>query len=84
MTRRIAVSLSDHLYKQIERVRKARRVARSALIQEAVGDYMARNDERALEEQYFAGYERIPDGDDPDFIAIEKVGIESLKRARLP
>ena len=25
---------------------------------------------------YFDGYLRIPDGDDPDFIAMEKVGLE--------
>ena len=25
---------------------------------------------------YFEGYRRIPDGDDPDFIAMEKVGFE--------
>jgi hypothetical protein len=25
---------------------------------------------------YFEGHRRIPDGDDPDFIAMEKVGLE--------
>jgi hypothetical protein len=25
---------------------------------------------------YFEGYRRIPDGDDPDFIAMEKAGLE--------
>lgn len=25
---------------------------------------------------YFDGYRRIPDGDDPDFIAMEKAGLE--------
>jgi hypothetical protein len=25
---------------------------------------------------YFEGYRRVPDGDDPDFIAIEKAGLE--------
>ncbi|MBI2323551.1 MAG: hypothetical protein HYY42_03680 [Chloroflexi bacterium] len=83
MTKRIAISLPDELFRSIERVRRRRRVARSALIQEAVGDYVKRNDERALEEAYFEGYRRIPDGDDPDFIAIEKIGIESLKKAKL-
>lgn len=39
---------------------------------------------RVLLRAYFEGYRRIPDGDDPDFIAIEKAGIESLKRAKLP
>lgn len=83
MTKRIAISLPDEMYRTLERVRKRRRVPRSALIQEAVGDYMRRTDEKALEEAYFDGYRRIPDGDDPDFIAIERVGIEELKKAKL-
>lgn len=80
MTKRIAVSLPDDLFRRMERVRKRRRVPRSRLVQEAVGDYVQRTDEHALEQAYFEGYRRIPDGDDPDFIAIERAGIESLRR----
>ena len=29
-------------------------------------------------EAYFDGYRRIPDGDDPDFIAIEEIGLKDL------
>lgn len=83
MTRRVAISLPDELYRRLERARKRRRIPRSVLIQEAVGDYVSRTDEQALEEVYFDGYRRIPDGDDPDFIAIERVGIEQLKKAKL-
>ena len=83
MTKRIAVSLPDDLFRSIERVRKQRRVARSALIQEAVGEYIKKRDEKELEKAYFDGYRRIPDGNDPDFIAIEKIGIESLRKANL-
>ncbi len=71
------------MYRTLERVRRRRRVPRSVLIQEAVGDYMRRTDEKALEEAYFDGYRRIPDGSDPDFIAIEQVGIEDLRKAKL-
>ncbi|MGH2450108.1 MAG: ribbon-helix-helix protein, CopG family [Candidatus Limnocylindria bacterium] len=83
MTKRIAISLPDSLFRQIELVRKRRKVPRSALIQEAVGDYVRRTDEKALEEAYFEGYRRIPDGDDPDFVAIERAAIEDLKKANL-
>lgn len=83
MTKRIAISLPDELFRSIERVRKRRRVARSRLIQEAVGDYVKRNDEKALEEAYFEAYRRFPDGDDPDFIAIERVAIEDMRKANL-
>lgn len=80
MTKRVAISLPDGLYQQLERVRKRRRAARSTVIQEAVGEYLKRNDEKALEEQYFDGYRRIPDGDDPDFIAWEKAAIEDMAK----
>ena len=83
MTKRVAISLPDGLYRQLERVRKLRRAARSTLIQEAVGEYLKLNDEKALEEQYFEGYRRIPDGDDPDFIAFEKAAIQDMKKAGL-
>lgn len=82
MTRRIAISLSDELYRRMERVRRQRRVPRSRIVQEAVGEYVKRTDEAALEEAYFDGYRRIPDGDDPDFIAIERAGIKSLRQLK--
>lgn len=83
MTKRIAISLPDDLFRQVERVRKRRKLPRSTLIQEAVGDYVRRTDEKALEEAYFDGYRRIPDGTDPDFIATERMGIEDLRKANL-
>lgn len=83
MTRRIAISLPDALFRQVERLRKRGRVPRSTWIQEAIGDYVRRTDEQALEEAYFDGYRRIPDGNDRDFIAIERAGIADLKKANL-
>jgi Arc/MetJ-type ribon-helix-helix transcriptional regulator len=83
VTKRIAVSLPDELFRRMERVRKGRRVARSKLVQEALGEYVERRDEQTLEKAYFDGYRRIPDGDDPDFVEIERAGIEDLKKANL-
>jgi len=83
MTKKLAISLPDELFQRIERARKRKRVPRSTWIQEAVGDYVRRADEEALEEAYFEGYRRIPDGDDADFAAIERVGIEELRKAGL-
>jgi hypothetical protein len=37
--------------------------------------------QKTMEEKiaaYFDGYRRIPDGDDPDFIAMEEVGLKDL------
>jgi len=82
MTKRIAVSLPDDLFRGMERVRKQRRVPRSRLVQEAVGDYVQRLDEEGLEQAYFEGYRRIPDGTDEEFKAAERAGIETLRRMR--
>lgn len=83
MTKRIAISLPDALYQRVERVRRSRRVPRSALIQEALGAYIRHADDRAMEEAYFEGYRRIPDDADADFAAIERAGIEDLRKAKL-
>lgn len=79
MTKRVAISLPDDLYRRIERARKARRVPRSTFIQEAVGDYVRRTDESELERAYFDAYRRIPD-DDEDFRALEKAAIEDMAK----
>lgn len=83
MTKRVAISLPDDLYRRIERVRKSRRIARSALFQEAVGEYVHRTDREGREAAYFEGYRRIPDAADADFAAIEAAGIADLKKAKL-
>lgn len=67
MTQRIAISLPDELYRQMERVRKQRRVPRSRIVQEAVDDYVRRQD--------------ATDGQAPEFIAIERAAIEDLRKA---
>jgi len=83
VTKRIAISLPDDLYRRVESVRKRRRVPRSALIQEALGEYVRSTDVKAMEDAYFEGYRRIPDATDADFAAIERAGIEDLKKAKL-
>jgi metal-responsive CopG/Arc/MetJ family transcriptional regulator len=79
MTKRIAISLPDDLYKRMERVRRSRRVPRSRLVQEAIGDYVGRTDEAELERAYFEGYRRFPD-DDEDFRAMERAAIEDMRK----
>ncbi len=83
MTKRVAISLPDDLYRRVERVRKSRKVPRSTLFQEAVGEYVARTDDEERERAYFDGYRRLPDGSDADFAAIEAIGIADLKKAKL-
>lgn len=75
--------MPDGLYSRMERERRRHKVSRSRWIQEAVGEYLKRCDEAQAVEEYFAAYERVPDGDDQDFIAIEQVGIEDLRKSGL-
>lgn len=78
MTKRIAISLSDELFRKLEKARKSRRVPRSTFIQEAVGDYVGRTDEAELERRYFDGYRRMPD--DEEFRAFEQASIEDMAK----
>jgi len=80
MTKRIAISLPDALFKRVERLRRRRRVPRSTWIQEALGDYVRRVDDEAQVEAYFEGYRRIPDAEDEDFKAVERASVKSLRR----
>jgi metal-responsive CopG/Arc/MetJ family transcriptional regulator len=79
VTKRIAISLPDELFHKVERLRRRSRTARSTWIQEAVGDYVKRVDEEALEKAYFDGYRRIPDANDEDFEAIERAAIRDMR-----
>lgn len=83
MTKRAAITMPDDLYVRMERDRRRRKVPRSRWIQEAVGDYLKRRDEAQAVEEYFAAYRRIPDGTDEVFIAIERAGIEDLRKSGL-
>ena len=49
-------------------------------MQEAAREYLARHGEAEREARYFAGYTAIPDRGDKDFEAIERVGIEDLRK----
>lgn len=82
MTKRVAISLPDELFRHVERLRKRKRVPRSTWIQEAVGDYVRRVDDEALVEAYFEGYRRIPDTEDEEFRAVERAAVKSLRRLR--
>lgn len=44
--------------------------------QEAASDHLKRKTLQEKIDAYFEGYRRIPDGDNPDFIAMEKAWLE--------
>lgn len=76
---RTSTTFPADLWRTIEDDRKRRGVPRSRWLQEAAREYLARHSEAEREERYFAGYRAIPDGDDEDFAAIERAGIEDLR-----
>jgi predicted transcriptional regulator len=76
VTKKTAISLPDDLFRDIERARKRSKQDRSTWLQEAAADYLKRKTMQEKIDAYFDGYRRIPDGDDPDFIAMEKAWLE--------
>jgi len=79
-TTRTSTSFPIDLWRGIESDRKRRGLPRSRWMQEAAREYLARHSEAEREARYFAGYAAIPDRGDKDFEAIERVGIEDLKK----
>ncbi len=60
MTKRAAISLSDELYRRIERARKRVGKDRSSWLQEAASEYLSKRTQAEEIEAYFSGYERAP------------------------
>ena len=77
---RTSASFPTDLWRDIENDRKRRGVPRSRWIQEAVREYLARHGEAERDSRYFVGYRAMPDKGDEDFKAIERAGIEDLKK----
>ena len=79
---RTSTSFPPDLWRGIEDDRKRRRIPRSRWLQDAAREYLARHSKEEREERYFAGYRAIPDTDDEDFKAIERVGLETLRKVK--
>ncbi|MDP9245484.1 MAG: hypothetical protein M3O64_02425 [Chloroflexota bacterium] len=78
-TTRTSTSFPTELWRGIEIDRKRRGVPRSRWLQEAAREYLTRHSEAEREARYFAGYAAVPDGEDDDFKALERVAIEDLR-----
>lgn len=59
--RKVAISLPDPLYRSVERARRARGKTRSAVVHEALRQWLDREAEAALAREYVAGYRRRPE-----------------------
>lgn len=58
---KIALSLPDDLFRDIERVRKKRGKTRSALVQDALRLWLRQEADAALVREWEEGYRRVPE-----------------------
>jgi metal-responsive CopG/Arc/MetJ family transcriptional regulator len=59
---KIAVSLPTPLYRAVEKVRRRTRQSRSAVVQDALREWLRRAAEAGLVRDYEAGYRALPEG----------------------
>ena len=58
---KIALSLPEELFREIERVRKKRGTTRSALVQHALRSWLRQQSEATLVREWEEGYRRMPE-----------------------
>ena len=61
MTNKVAVSLPDEIFERLERVRRRRKLTRSAAVQMAVDHWLAQLEHERAVSAYVEGYRRIPE-----------------------
>ena len=64
MSKRVTISLSDEMYRRIERARKATKTDRSSFVQEAVERRLAVDEHAARVAEYIRGYTEVPETDE--------------------
>lgn len=72
VSKRVTISLSEDMYKRIERARKATKTDRSSFVQEAVGRRLAADEHAERVAAYIKSYTEQPesaDDDGMDFVA---------------
>lgn len=81
MTKRsakVAVSIPDATLRSIERARKKLGASRSAIVTEALEEWLARRSLGEKDARYVAGYLRRPEGPD-EVAAAEAIAIDAMK-----
>jgi len=66
MSKRVTISLSDEMYRRIERARKAAKRDRSSFVQEAVEQRLAIAERAERDAAYIRSYAEHPESDDGD------------------
>lgn len=74
--KKLAITLTEGQVAAIERIRRARRVPRSRVIQEAVSRFLEAEASSSLARAYEAGYRRVPeDAAELDAFATEAAAV---------
>ena len=79
MSKRVTISLSDEMYRRIERARKAAKRDRSSFVQEAVERRLVADERAEREAAYIRGYTEIPETDE-EFEFADAAARESFRR----
>ncbi len=61
MTTKIAVSLPDPQFKRLERKRRAKRISRSAAVQQAIEGWLKQTEHESAVRAYVEGYRKTPE-----------------------
>lgn len=81
MSKRVTISLSDEMYRRIERARKATKRDRSSFVQEAVEQRLAADDRAERVAAYVRSYTEQPESADDDGMDFVDVAASALFRA---
>jgi predicted DNA-binding protein len=77
MVKRIAVSMPESMFEEMERLRKRAGKDRSAWLQEAVAEHVRRAKREADVAAYVRGYERFPEGEDEDLRSFVEAALQA-------
>jgi hypothetical protein len=61
MTHKVAISMPNHVFRRLERARRARKLTRSAAIQGALESWLGADARSREAREYLEGYRRIPE-----------------------
>jgi metal-responsive CopG/Arc/MetJ family transcriptional regulator len=81
VSKRVTISLSDEMYRRIERARKAAKRDRSSFVQEAVEQRLAAAERAERVAAYIRSYDEQPESNDDDGMDFVDAAARALFRA---
>ena len=81
MGKRVTISLSDEMYRRIERARKVAKTDRSSFVQEAIGRRLSADEHAERVAAYIKSYTEQPESADDDGMDFVAAAARELFRA---